>query len=141
MAQSLCTTKSGVRLRKSASPKAAVTWKVPRHMPLLGTGKRQGNWLEVKDVDGQTHWVTTADVSRRSNCVVVKSKVSRLRTGPGSSYQASPMGLADRYSAFLDLGGEDGWTQVEDEDGETAWVNLDHLWKPTQRTRVSFEGS
>lgn len=141
MAQSYCVTKSGVRLRKAANIKAAVSWKVPRYMPLSGTGKRRGKFLEVKDVDNQLHWVQTNDVTTAKTCVVVKVSTTRLRQGPGRSFQASSLGLADRYMAFLDLGGEDGWTQIEDEDGEKAWVSVDHTWKPLRKTRVSFEGS
>lgn len=140
-AQSFCTNRGGVRLRRSANPKAEVSWRVARNMPLQGTGKRHGRWLEVRDVDGQKHWVASSDVSRQANCIVIKSRTSRLRTGPGSDFQASPLGQVDRYSTFVDLGGEDGWTQVEDDEGEKAWVNLDHVWKPSRRTRMSFEGS
>lgn len=140
-AQAYCVTKSGARLRKTASAKAATSWRVPRYMPLQGTGKRQGAFLEVKDVDGQLHWVQRNEVTTAKTCVVVRVQLSRLRQGPGKSFQASQLGLADRYMAFLDLGGEEGWTQIEDEDGEKAWIAIDHIWKPVRRTRVSFEGS
>ena len=117
-AQAFCVSKPGVRLRKTASIKAPITWKVPRFMPLQGTGKRQGGWIEVRDVDSQTHWVTSSEVTTQQTCVVVRVGQTRLRQGPGKSFQASPLGLADRYMAFQDLGGEEGWTQIEDEDGE-----------------------
>lgn len=141
IAQAYCVNKAGVRLRKTASIKAPVSWKVPRFMPLQGTGKRQSGWLEVKDVDNQVHWVQSNEVSSKPTCVVVRVNMSRLRQGPGKTFQASPLGLADRYMAFQDLGGEEGWTQVEDEDGEKAWISIDHIWKPLRRTRMSFEGS
>jgi uncharacterized protein YgiM (DUF1202 family) len=140
-AQAYCVTKPGVRLRKAANVKAPTTWRVPRYMPLSGTGKRSGKWVEVKDVDSQTHWVQSNEITTAKTCVVVRVQTSRLRQGPGRNFQASNLGLADRYMAFLDLGGEEGWTQIEDENGEKAWISVDHIWKPVRKTRLSFEGS
>lgn len=105
----------------------------------MATGKRQGSMVEVKDVDGQSHWVDPRQMTGSWNCVVVRAKSTRLRMGPGKQFQPSPLGLADRYSSFLDLGGEDGWTQIENDEGEKGWVNMDHLWKPSKRLRMSFE--
>lgn len=139
LAQSYCVTKSGAKLRKSANAKAALSWQVGKYMPLMGTGRKQGSWIEVRDVDNQVHWVSSSDVTTKKTCVVVRVKNTRLRAGPGSEFQASPLGVADKYMAFADLGGEDGWTQVTDDDGATAWMNIDHAWKPTKKARVSFD--
>lgn len=109
-------------------------------MPLAATGKRRsGGWIQVRDMDGQVHWISSRDVTTSWNCVVVRTKSTRLRMGPGKQFQPSPLGLADKYSAFLDLGGEDGWTQIENDEGEKGWVNMDHLWKPSRMLRMSFE--
>ena len=141
-AQSLCVTHGGAGLRRSPSSKAPVTWKVPKYMPLQGTGKRQsGGWIEVRDLDGQTHWVPSREVTTAWSCVVVRTRSTRLRMGPGKQFQPSPLGLADKYAAFLDLGGEDGWVQIENDEGEKGWANMDHLWKPARKTRMSFDGN
>ncbi len=108
-------------------------------MPLQATGKRQAGWIEVRDVDQQVHWVHESDITGQWTCAVVRIKSSRLRLGPGKHFQPSPLGLSDKYSTFLDLGGEDGWAQVENEEGEKAWIDLDHVWKPTRKTRLSFD--
>lgn len=139
-AQSLCAHKPGTQLRRSPSATAPVTWRVPKYMPLMATGKRQaGAWLEVRDLDGQTHWVPRNRVTSNLSCIVVKAKATRLRMGPGKQFQPSPIGLAEKYAAFLDLGGEDGWTQIENDDGEKGWVNMDHIWRPLMRTRMTFD--
>lgn len=108
-------------------------------MPLQATGTMKSGWAEVTDVDGVKHWVHHRDVSSRISCVVVRAKVSRLRLGPGSQFETAPAGIADRYSTFLDKGGEDGWAQVEDEMGQTGWINLDQVWKPHRKVRLSFD--
>lgn len=137
-AQAFCVNKSGTKLYSQASTKAAVSWKVPKHMPLFGTGKKQKGMVEVNDVDGQLHWVKRSELSSRSNCVVVKTNSTVMRSGPGKKFEPVYLGVVDRYAAFEDLGGEDGWTQVQDETGMKAWINLDHTWKPTKKYRMSF---
>lgn len=60
-----------------------------------------------------------------------------LRAGPGSNFKN--LGFAVRGEAFIDHGGEDGWTKIENESGEFFWVQLDSLWKPATRVRMSFD--
>jgi uncharacterized protein YgiM (DUF1202 family) len=135
-----CVNKSGAILRSAPDSSAPQSWKVPKFMPLQGTGARKGAWVEVVDVDGQKHWANTKDLSPKITCLVVKARKVQLRTGPGAEYDPSPAGVADRYTTFLDLGGEDGWTQVEDEMGQRGWINLDQIWKPRKKMRMSFDG-
>jgi hypothetical protein len=138
-AQSFCVTKAGANLRRGPTATSAVSWKVPRYMPLQGTGQKQGNWAEVKDVDGELHWVAASDVTTKYACLVVQVKSTRARSGPGRQFGPANMGLLDRYAAFKELGGEEGWTEVESDEGEKAWLNLDHTWKPSRTMRMSFE--
>lgn len=140
LAQSYCINKDGVKLKATPSSKANTSWQVPKYMPLQGTGKKSGSYLEVIDLDQQVHWVQKKDVSTKMSCLVVKSKNTKLRTGPGTKYPQSPAGVADKYAAFKDLGGEDGWTQVEDDLGAKSWINLDKTWKASSRMRMSFDG-
>lgn len=138
-ALAICISKSGARLRRAPTGRAEISWRVPKYMPLQVTGKRQSGWVEVRDVDNQVHWAQESDLSNQWTCAVVRTRTTRLRQGPGKHFQPSPLGQIDKYTTFVDLGGEDGWTQVENEEGEKGWANLDHLWKPTRRTRLSFD--
>lgn len=138
-AQAYCVSKAGARLRRAPTGRSEITWRVPKYMPLSATGKRQSGWVEVRDVDNQIHWAQESDLTGQWSCAVVSTKTTRLRLGPGKHFQPSPLGVTDKYSTFLDLGGEDGWTQVENDEGDKAWANLDHLWKPTRKTRMSFD--
>lgn len=138
-ADALCVVRSGAVLRSAAAADATPSWKVPKYMPLQSTGQKKGSWIEVVDVDGQRHWVSSRDVSSRMICIVVKTKRARVRKGPGGKFEMSSLGVADRYSTFLDRGGEDGWTQVEDEAGQRGWIHLDQTWKPRRKVRISFD--
>lgn len=119
---------------KKDSPEIA---KLKKYSPLKLTGKHDGSWLEVQDYSGRVGWVRSSEVSRKLQCVVVKVDRSGLRSGPGKEFPLDSTAM--RGASFLDLGGEDGWTRVQDADGHVAWINLDHLWRPTMRLRLSFE--
>lgn len=108
-------------------------------MPLLDTGKTSGEYLEVLDLEKEKHWVRKSEISRKMNCLVVKSPITTLRTGPGDDYSRAPASYADKYSAFLDHGGEDGWTMIQADDGQKAWINLDTTWKPSRTMRMRFD--
>lgn len=56
--------------------------------------------------------------------------------GPGPKFEKAD--LAEQGMVFMDMGGEDGWTQVQNAEGKRAWINLDHTWKPAARVRMSF---
>lgn len=138
-AQIFCVQRAGAELRSSPSSSAQISWKVPLHMPLMGTGVKKNGYYEVTDVDGQKHWAASGDVTTQKKCLVVKAKKAKLRSGPGPEFGVSGLGVADRYYSFVDLGGEDGWTKVQDESGSQAWINLDQVWKPSHKLRMSFD--
>ncbi|MEO0336295.1 MAG: SH3 domain-containing protein, partial [Pseudomonadota bacterium] len=56
MAFGLCVKGSKANLREGPGSRYPVSWTVQQHMPLAEV-KRQGGWIQVKDVDGQRHWV------------------------------------------------------------------------------------
>jgi SH3-like domain-containing protein len=109
-------------------------------MPLQGTGKVKGGFVEVVDLDGEEHWAQFADLSQRTRCLVIRVREVRVRQGPGTDFPQALVASSDKYSPFRDLGGQDGWTRVQDDTGAKGWVNLDHVWKPLgHRLRVTFD--
>jgi len=112
---------------------------LPRFTPLLGTGRTFQNYVEVVNVEKKMFWIRRGEVSRRFNCVVVMQKAD-LRTGPGKKYRLVKNRSAVKHKAYRDLGGEEGWTQIQDESGKVAWIDLRNTWKPRSRyISLSFE--
>lgn len=74
----------------------------------------------------------------KPQCVLVRAQRSRLRRGPGKNFPKTSI-TAEQGQVFKDIGGEDGWTRVVDPKGNVSWVNLDHVWRPSARLRMSFE--
>lgn len=111
--------------------------KFVKYTPLRKTGNREGRWAEVQTSRGKKFWVRNRDLSTKFQCLIVRVQKTRLYKGPGNNFEPSQM--AEKGSVFLDKGGEDGWLQVESSDGVKAWINMDHVWKPTSTMRMSFE--
>lgn len=108
----------------------------PQYSPLKWTGKRERGWYEVQTLNNSTYWVRRRDLSDRISCLMVAVNKSVLRDGPGSKYKK--LFIAEKGMVFQDLGGEDGWTQVRNREGQTGWINLDHTWKPVGFVRMKF---
>ena len=119
-----------------ASAKTVATFS--KYTALKLTGKAKKPWVEVEEYDGRLSWVPRNSLSSRLNCVVVRVDKSRLRKGPGEDFPAE--NLAQRGEGFLNLGGEDGWIQVQSSTGQKSWLNMEHSWHPTYKTRMSFTG-
>jgi uncharacterized protein YgiM (DUF1202 family) len=139
-AQSFCVKNDNTLLHAKPSKKSAVSWRVSKFMPLQGTGKSKSGYIQVADVDGQLHWVLRKNVRHSNKCVVISTRRGVLRSGPGTHFSALENLPGERYSSYRDLGGEDGWTQVQDSHGRKGWINMDLIWKPIDsRFRMSFE--
>lgn len=124
-------------LKKKAKQFKETTIKFDKYTPLLLTGNREGKWVEAQPMDGKFVWVRKKDLTTKIQCLIVRVKKSKLYQGPGSEF--GPSETVDRGAVFLDKGGEDGWLQVENTAGLKAWINMDHVWKPTSTMRMSFD--
>lgn len=133
----LCVTTSVANLRGGPGPKHKITWTVPMYTPLVEIRKTAG-WYEVEDMDGEIHWVYSANVTRSMVCVSVKVPTAKLRAGPGQQSELADIRQVDRYTPFmrLDVSGE--WSQVKASWGETYWIHSDNLWRPVRVSKVEF---
>jgi SH3-like domain-containing protein len=139
-AQSFCVKNSAVKLYAQPDEKSKVLATAAMYTPLSATGNKRDHWVEVSDVNSQKSWVQKKHLSSKMSCLVIVVNRTRLRSGPGSEYALAKMKSAEKFATFKDLGGEDGWTEVEDKFGAKSWVDMDHVWKPKSRMRISFEG-
>lgn len=143
LSRAACVDAQQTKLRSAPSRSAKVTWVVGKFMPLVALEKK-GQWSKVRDLDGEIHWVETRDLSTKYQCVVVKVGASVLRKGPATSEPKASAGLAERYMAFkridylLEEEPPENWYKVVDEVGREAWVQQNHVWRPTTVTSVGF---
>lgn len=123
-AQQLCIKAPRANLRAGPGTDYRITWEVNRYMPLIQIDKK-GNWVKVKDVDGDTHWVFESLVDAKLDCVTVQSKIANIRKGP--SVNADKWFTVQKYTSFKRVGTKSKWVKIEYE-GQAMWVYFTLVW-------------
>ena len=126
-AKLLCVTASRANLRAAPATESRVNWVVYKHMPLTLVEKKD-QWLRVRDVDGDLHWIYEPLVSDKEDCVTIVSDLANIRRGPGTNFKK--WFSVKRYTSFRKTGEQNHWVRVEYE-GEVMWVFHTLVW-PTQ---------
>lgn len=115
---------STVNMRERPSLDAAVLWELQRGYPLEVT-ERRGNWLAVRDFEGDTGWVARSLTGDEPHHIV-KSKTLNLRNGPGTD--RSIVAELQRGELLKTLEKRRDWVRVERASGETGWVSRRLVW-------------
>ncbi len=136
-ANPLCVSVDRANLRAGPGQNFKITWTVGKYMPFWQIGGK-GQWLKVRDLDGEEHWIASSVITSRMSCVVVKTKFANLRRAPSGSAQQADIPIADRYTPFKRLERRDAWLRVEDDYKQIYWVADVNLWWPVKRTSVGF---
>lgn len=123
-AQSLCVTASRANLRAGPGTEHRVNWTVYKNMPLVQVEK-QGEWIRVRDVDGDLHWIYDRLVSAGQDCVTIRADIANIRRGPGTRFRK--WFTVKRYTSFRKTGEQGGWVKIEYE-GEEMWVYNTLIW-------------
>ncbi|PKO94390.1 MAG: hypothetical protein CVU16_03105 [Betaproteobacteria bacterium HGW-Betaproteobacteria-10] len=127
-AAALCVTSSEANLRSGPGTRYKKTWRVYQFMPLQRIG-RKGSWYQVKDVDGDRHWVHKSLVSATTHCAVVKAKSANVRTGPGTHHAQTTWSPVGSYYSVKIIGDTGRWLKVRDEVGNSGWVAKSLVWR------------
>lgn len=126
--QALCINAKKANLRSGPSTKKPISWEVFKYMPLQKV-KKKGRWIQVKDFEGDKHWVFDSLVTKKFQCAVVKVNKANLRTGPGSKYKkAADLPSVDKYTVFKLAKVQGKWAKVTDSFGDHYWVFRKLLW-------------
>lgn len=136
-ANPLCVKAARANLRAGPGTNFKVTWTVGKHMPFWQTGGK-GQWLKVRDLDGDEHWIMASMVTTKVSCVVVKTKFANLRRAPSGSAPFAEIPFADRYTPFKKLERRDAWLRLEDAYNQVYWVADANFWWPVKRTSIGF---
>ena len=113
-----------VNMRSGPGTNHEVLWELARGYPLQVT-QRKGNWLAVKDFEGDTGWVARS-LTGRTPHHVIKSKVANVRSGPGTQHRI--VGRAEYGELVRTREKKDGWVRVEREQGVSGWIARRLLW-------------
>lgn len=113
-----------VNLRSGPGTRHEVVWILGRGYPLEVLA-RKGQWLQVRDFEGDEGWVHRSLAGRQPH-VVVRAKVANLRSAPGT--RSRIVGKAGYGEVLRTLAHRDGWARVRNEDGLVGWVARRLLW-------------
>lgn len=122
--QYLCVKAAKANLRSGPGTTYRVTWEVHRFMPLEKLGQ-SGDWIKVRDVDGDLHWVSQGVVTGEESCVTVKVNKATIRKAP--NLKAPSWFQVERYTSFKRVGGQKDWVKLEHE-GKTLWASTTVVW-------------
>jgi SH3-like domain-containing protein len=136
-ADAFCITAAEAKLREAPNPRAKVTWTVGKYTPLI-TLKWQGNWVQVEDMDGDTHWVHGSSGREKLQCVAIKSPVAKLRTSAAASAPLADLRQVDRYTGFKRVDRIEEWFQLEAPWGAEYWVHESNVWRPVKVQTIGF---
>ena len=106
------------------------------------TIKKQEEWLLVRDLDGEQHWIWSKLVDKRRKCAVVKVPEVNLRIGPGSTFPNDKLiPRAAKYTAFEVMNKDGKWLQVKAENNKKYWIHEKLVWRPKVITTASLRSA
>ena len=126
-AHALCINNSQANLRQGPGLHYDKIWEVFRYMPFQQLGKK-GEWLRVKDMDGDIYWVHKRLTTKSFKCAVIKKDATNLRRGPGTRFKKVKGMPGEKYFSMKVLKIKDNWVQVVDAWGDKAWIYRPLVW-------------
>lgn len=120
-------TKDGINIRSGPDPKKELLWEVFKEFPLQVI-KREKEWVQVKDFEGDQGWIFANLVSSKDKRVIVKANTANIRSEPkkdGKSLATVKYGVV-----FTPLEKKGEWLKVKHEDGTTGWIAKALIWPP-----------
>jgi SH3-like domain-containing protein len=114
-----------VVLYDAPSVKSAKRYIAPRGMP-VEIVSRYGDWVKVRDADGELAWTESKGLSARRN-VVVKALSAKVHATADEN--AAVLMTADK-GVLLELLDPQatGWVRVQHEDGISGFVRATEIW-------------
>jgi SH3-like domain-containing protein len=116
---------ASVVLYDAPSAKSGKRYVAPRGMPVEILA-RYGDWVKVRDVDGEFAWTEAKGLSARRN-VVVKAASATVRAAPDDN--AAVLMTADK-GVLLELSDPQAndWVRVRHQDGIAGFVRAFEIW-------------
>ncbi|QOL51016.1 SH3 domain-containing protein [Massilia litorea] len=116
---------ASVVLYDAPSAKSGKRYVAPQGMPVEIVA-RYGDWVKVRDVDGEFAWTESRGLSARRN-VVVKVPFAKVRAAPDDN--AAVLMTADKgvLLELVDPQAND-WVRVRHQDGIAGFVRAFEIW-------------
>lgn len=118
--------KDGANIRSGPDAKKDLLWEVFKDFPLQVV-KRQKEWVQIKDFEGDQGWIFANLVSKEKR-VIVKATTANMRNEPKKD---APVVATVKYGVvFTPVEKKGEWLKVKHEDGTSGWIVKTLLWPP-----------
>ena len=119
-------TNDKVNCRKGAGSEYELAWELTavKNYPLLVID-RKGDYIHVRDYQGDNFWIHQNFLSTNRTCVV-KIKSANVRMGPGADNEIECH--AEQGVTFQILQNKDDWFEVKHSDGSRGWIAQGIVW-------------
>ncbi len=116
--------KDGVNIRSAPNTKAEILWEVFKNFPLQVL-KREGQWTQAVDFEGDKGWIYDPLLSKEK-MVIVKVDAANMRIGAGTNYEI--VATVKYGVVFKPLEKDGEWVKVQHKDGTTGWLHETLIW-------------
>lgn len=114
-----------VNMRSGPGTEFAVVWELGKGYP-LEVIEEKGEWLKVRDFQGDGGWVQKDMVSSQPY-LIVKKRIVNVRSGPGEKFRI--VRQAQTGVVFRNVESKGDWVKVlHEEEGVSGWVLRSLLW-------------
>ncbi|MEN8141996.1 MAG: SH3 domain-containing protein [Thermodesulfobacteriota bacterium] len=118
--------KDGVNVRSGPSTSNEIRWEIFKDFP-LEILKRDGDWANCKDYEGDSGWVHK-DLLSKNKTVIVKKKKINLRNTPSTGQKSKIIAIV-KYGVVFDVLDKKGdWLKVKHADGTKGWIYNTLIW-------------
>ena len=127
-AEIMCLSSKKANVREGAGTEYPVAWVADQYTPFKVLSW-DGEWVNVKDVDGDAGWAHQSVLSS-DPCVIVAGKRANVRSGAGLEHEV--LWEVERGYPFKVLRRQGDWLQVTDGDKVEGWIFKKLMWGNTQ---------
>jgi SH3-like domain-containing protein len=113
-----------VNIRSGPGTRYEVLWQFFEGYPLLVL-KTKGDWLQIRDFEGDEGWVHERLTNNLAHLVVKKNRIN-MRSGPGTKFRV--IATAEYGVVFRTIERKKNWVKVKHDNGTSGWVYRKLLW-------------
>ena len=113
-----------LNMRIGAGTDKPILWALAQGFPLQVLD-RKGQWLKVKDFEGDLGWVYRPLVSKKAH-VIVRATVANVRSAPSTRSQVR--GKVQYGEVLRTLERKKSWVRVQRQSGTQGWIYKPLVW-------------
>ena len=113
-----------LNMRSGAGTDKPILWALAQGFPLQVLD-RKGQWLKVKDFEGDLGWVYRPLVSKKAH-VIVRATAANVRSAPSTRSQVR--GKVQYGEVLRTLERKKSWVRVQRQSGTQGWIYKPLVW-------------